>query len=102
MNAYPLDDSGIHFGTKMSRLHKRHPKARATETAIQGYYFVLPNGGRHWFGETFDEARKSFEDTADRLLTDDHNQYWIDYCFGYATDERLAWQNLDLTDKFLD
>lgn len=94
-----LNSNGVYAGVRTVR---RSKSIRSKVEVVRGYYFVLPNDERHWFGETFDKAMNAFEETAGRLLTDEAYSYWIDYCFGHDVYGKLAWQDLDLSDRFMD
>lgn len=89
----------ITHGIKAERYTR---EIRAEVEVVRGYYLVLPNGDAHWLGTRFDEARRNLEAVSSRYLNEKNGyHYWIDYCFGYDVDGRLAWQNLDLVDDFL-
>ena len=69
---------------------------------IKGYYLVLPNGDRHWMGETIHEAARTIDKACDKYLNDkDGWQYWVDYCYGYDVKGNLAWANADQSDSIL-
>lgn len=69
---------------------------------VEGYYLVLPNGDRHWFALGGDAAAYLLESACEKYLNDKIGyDYWVDYCFGYDVDRKLAWANIDHTDSFI-
>ncbi|MNQ64977.1 hypothetical protein D3C85_794180 [compost metagenome] len=74
---------------------------------VRGYYLICDdkyaNEIRIWMGETFEQAFRNFDKVGDKHLKDFNKyQYWIDYCSGYDVDRKLAWSNLDQTERFID
>jgi hypothetical protein len=71
-------------------------------TGVRGYYLVLPNGDRHWIGETTYDAARAIDKACDKhLRAEDGYEYWIDYCHGYDVKGNLAWANVDQSDIIL-
>lgn len=69
---------------------------------VRGYYIVLPNGDRHWIGESIYDTVRAIDKACDKYLSaKDGWQYWIDYCHGYDVKGNLAWSNVDHTDTIL-
>ena len=90
----------ITHGTRKVRLFSTGPKS--THEVIRGYYLVLPNGDRHWMGETINDAARAIEKVCDKYLSaKDGYEYWVDYCHGYDVKNNLAWANVDQTDNIL-
>ena len=86
----------IIHGTRKVRLFSTGPKS--THEVIRGYYLVLPNGDRHWIGETIHEAARAIDKTCDKYLSAKEGwQYWVDYCHGYDVKNSLAWSKIDHT-----
>lgn len=88
----------IKFGKKRVKLSSQITQTREV---VRGYYLVLPNGDRIWFGETLHAAAKNFGNVCDKYL-DDSGDFWIDYCSGYDVDNNLAWTNIDQSDRLYD
>lgn len=86
----------IKFGSKVKRYTR---EIKGTVEVVEGYYLVLSNDDRIWFSETVDES--ALEKVCDKYLTDTDYNYWIEYCHGVDVHGRLAWSNLDHTDKFI-
>ena len=90
----------ITHGTHKIRLFSTGPKS--THEVIRGYYLVLPNGDRHWIGESVYDAARVIDQVCDKhLRAEDGYEYWIDYCHGYDVKGNLAWTNVDHTDTIL-
>ena len=90
----------IIHGTRKVRLFSTGPKS--THEVIRGYYLVLPNGDRHWIGETIHEAAMAMDKVCDKYLSAKEGwQYWVDYCHGYDVKGNLAWANMDQSDIIL-
>ena len=68
-------------------------------TGVRGYYLVLPNGDRHWLGESVYDAARDLENVCDKYLSDEIGwDYWIDFCTGYDVRGNLHWANRDFSD----
>lgn len=90
----------------MTITHGKPGKYITTSThnnkGVRGYYLVLPNGDRHWLGETTYDAARAIDKMCDKYLSDKGGwQYWVDYCYGYDVKDNLAWANVDQTDAIL-
>ena len=69
---------------------------------VRGYYIVLPNGDRHWIGESIYDTARAIDKACDKhLRAEDGWQYWVDYCHGYDVKGDLHWSNIDHTDTIL-
>ena len=91
----------ITHGTRKVRVFSTGSKS--TQEVIRGYYLVLPDGDRHWMGETIYEAARSIHKACDKHLSaKDGYEYWVDYCHGYDVGGNLAWSNVEQTDIILD
>lgn len=93
----------IHFGEKKIKRSEYTAKVEK----IAGFYFICNDQQgdehRYWMGETFNEAFRAFDAMGDKYLGSYNKyNYWIDYCSGYDVDRRLAWSNLDHSDRFVD
>jgi hypothetical protein len=63
---------------------------------------VLPNGDRHWLGETTYNAARAIDKACDKYLSaEDGYEYWVDFCYGYDVKNNLAWANVDQSDIIL-
>lgn len=70
------------------------------KTGVRGYYLVLPNGDRHWIGESVYDAARDLEKVCTKYLSDEIGwDYWIDWCMGYDVHGKLAWANVDQSDS---
>ena len=92
----------ITHGTKSVKLFSTGPKIK--HEVIKGYYLVCEdkqgNECRHWFSSTVDTS--ALDKVCDEHLGKHNNyNYWIDYCYGYDVNRRLAWMNLDCTERFI-
>ena len=87
----------ITHGTKTSNVFStgKNPKVEI----IRGYYLVLPNGDRHWMGESVYDAARGINKLCDKYLSDVIGwDYWIDFCSGYDIMGNLHWANWDRSD----
>lgn len=90
----------IVHGTVFETLGKSWKKI--PRDVVQGYYLILPSGDRRWIGLDTAQAARRLDFMCNTYLSErDGWQYWIDYCYGYDVDGRLAWANLDQTDRFI-
>ena len=69
---------------------------------LVGYYLCLPDGTRRWFGGTLKQAKAHFDNACDQYLTAKAGwQYGVEYSHGPDAKGNAAWDNLDLTDRFV-
>lgn len=66
--------------------------------ALRGYYLKIKDNF-HYIASDIDV--EALETVAARVLNDKTGyNYWIDYSHGLDNTGRIAWSNLDFTDKF--
>lgn len=64
----------------------------------RGYYLKIGDSA-HYISDTVDIH--ALERVADQVLNDKTGYgYWIDYSHGLDVNGRIAWNNLDFTDRF--
>ena len=91
----------ITHGSRKVKVFSTGPKS--TQEVIRGYYLVLPNGDRHWLGETINDAARAIDKACSQHLSaKDGYEYWVDYCHRYDVYNKFAWATVDQTDVILD
>jgi hypothetical protein len=76
---------------------QRNEEAEQNHSRI-GYYLVH-HTGRYFISEKVNEP--ALNKLCNKVLSDTDYDYWIDYSMGLDVTGRVAWVNLDLTDKFI-
>ena len=62
-------------------------------------YYLINNDEYHYISKSVSVS--ALERVANRVLSDDNFDYWIDYCLGLDVKGNSAFTNLDHTDKFI-
>lgn len=87
----------IKFGKETVRVSN---SIALTNDVIAGYYLVLPDNSHIWFSKTVDVD--AFEKVCDKNLNETNGyEYYVEFCHGIDVHDRLAWSNLDHTNKFI-
>lgn len=65
----------------------------------RGYYLKIGDSA-HYISERVDAY--ALERVANKVLSDKTGyNYWVDYSHGLDVERRIAWSNLDFTDRFI-
>lgn len=90
------------MGRVLKKIAKEQKQREIDNGYAQGYWLVrCSDKGRFFIDKHVNPS--ALEKVANKVLNDKHGyNYWIDWCLGLDVNGRVAWSNLDFSDRFLD